>query len=353
MKPILSAILSVESTSLSDDEKRLLEKYNPLGVALFARNIQSKEQIKVLTQSIKETIGRKDVVIALDQEGGRVDRLKSIREIPLASQHILGKLQSKKITKAHALLVADEMLSLGANFNFAPVLDLDYPETTNALKSRMFSKGAKKTALLGRILWQTYVNCGICPCMKHLPGHGRAQNDPHLGLSKITASLNQLKRDFFPFIFNKDCPAAMTAHILLTEIDKNMPITFSKKGIKEVIRGIIGYDGFLISDALEMKALSGTIRERTEAAFAAGLDAVCYCMGDMKGLREVCEIAPFLRDKSLVRFEKIAHILKAHKSQTNLDLLKERYYTHVNLFAQEKVDYDATEVLFQLKKGIG
>jgi len=352
MKPILGAILSVSSTVLNDEEKRLLELYNPLGVALFSRNLKTKSQIKALGKNIREVIGRDDVLIALDEEGGRVDRLKDIRKKELASQAMLGKINSKKITKAHALLIAEEMCSVGANLNFAPVLDLDYRGMTTALKSRTFSSGPKKTANLGRILWQTYADAGICPCIKHLPGHGRAQIDPHLYLPAIEEGWKGLQRDFEPFILNKDCPVGMAAHILLKAVDDNLPITFSKKGVEEVIRRRIGFGGFLISDALEMKALKGDIGEKTQNAFEAGLDAVCYCMGDIKGLREVCKNAKFLSEKSFLRFEAVRQVLKTHKAHiNNVDLLKEKYYSATSPYAEEEINYDATEVLLKLKQG--
>lgn len=351
MKSILGAILSVSSTFLNDDEKRLLAKYNPVGVALFSRNLQNLKQTKALIKSIKEVIGRDDVVIALDEEGGRVDRLKDITNVQLASQMVLGKINSVKITKAHAFLVSDMMHGIGANFNFAPVLDLDYADMTLALKSRTFSTGPKKTSRLGRALWTTYAGEGICPCIKHLPGHGRAKSDPHLNLPTITASINDIERDFIPFIQNNDCPAGMVAHIVLTSVDAQKPMTFSKKGVHDIIRKHIGFDGFLISDALEMGALSGSVAERTEQAFEAGLDAVCYCMGDFKGLQEVCKHANVLSDKALLRFEKLQQVLKTHRPQRNLAFIKERYYSSISPSIEQKIEYDATEVLFKMKQG--
>ncbi len=351
MRPILAAILSVSGTSLSDAEKKLLEKSNPLGVSLFARNLKTKEQVKKLIKSIKETIARDDVLIALDEEGGRVNRLTSCGGMPYASQTLLSKIHDEKIIRAHAKLIAADMKEVGANFNFAPVLDLDYPDTTNALKSRSFGSDVRLVSKYGKILWQTYQKYGICPCIKHLPGHGRALSDPHLNLPIINFKISDLSTDFAPFTFNKDCPAAMTAHILIPEIDAKNPITFSKKGIKDIIRGLIGYQGFLISDALEMHALKGSVCERVNASLDAGLDAVCYCMGDLKGLTEAAQTKRYLSDASLERFEKIRHILKTHSAQRKLDSLKETYYSTINLFEEDAVHYDATEVLFKLKKG--
>ena len=351
MKPILAAILSVSGEELTDEEKYLLESANPLGVALFGRNLKTKEQIKKLIKSIKEVIGRDDVLIALDEEGGRVNRLLAAGFGQYGSQTLLSKIGEKKILQTHAELIAADMHAVGANLNFAPVLDLDYENTTKALKSRTFLGAPETVAKYGRILWQTYQKKGIIPCMKHLPGHGRAVSDPHLGLPVIDASLKEMAKDFMPFILNKDCPAAMTAHILIPEVDDKFPITMSRKGVQNIIRGVMDYQGFLISDALEMKALKGSLTEKINASLDAGVDAVCYCMGDMEGLKEVAGTKRFLTDEALQRFENIGKILKTHNVQRNIDFLKQTYYAKLNLFDEERVDYDATEVLFQLKKG--
>ena len=352
MKPIFAGILSVSSTVLTDDEKRLLETNNPLGVSLFARNLQNKTQVKNLIKAIKEVIGRDDVLIALDEEGGRVNRLKSAGFRDYASQKLLGRIDRKNITKAHAELIASDMRSVGANFNFAPCLDVEYKETTNALKTRCFAKSVRKISEHGKVLWQTYAKNGICPCMKHLPGHGRANTDPHLNLPVLDFSVEELKNDFLPFIYNKDCPAAMTAHILLPQIDTKAPVTMSKRGVQKLIRKAIGFEGFLVSDALEMHALKGSLSERVNTSLDAGLDAVCYCLGNLSGLQEVVSTKRFLTDVSLERFSKIQNILKTHNTQTNLDFFKQIYYSQLNLFEEESVKYDATEVLYQLQKGV-
>ena len=351
MKPILAAILSVSGEVLTDEEKYLLERANPLGVALFGRNLKTKKQIQALIQNIKEVINREDILIALDEEGGRVNRLLAAGFDKYASQTLLSKIGEKKILEMHAKLIAADMRMVGANLNFAPVLDLDYESTTKALKSRTFLGTSETVAKYGRIMWQTYQKKGIVPCMKHLPGHGRATSDPHLGLPVIDCSLKDLQSDLLPFALNKDCPAAMTAHILIPEVDDKLPITMSAKGVQKIIRGLIDYQGFLFSDALEMKALKGSVEEKVCASLDAGLDAVCYCMGDIKGLKEVVDTKRYLTDLSLERLENIGKILKTHSTQRNVDFLKQTYYAKLSLFDEDHVDYDATEVLFQLRKG--
>ena len=232
MKQIASGMLSVSGCELTDEEKHLLEKANPLGITLFKRNIISKEQVRLLIDSIKQVIGREDVLIAVDQEGGRVCRFCPPEWMNYVSQYSLASLneaESKEITKLHALLISKDLAELGVNWNYAPVLDIAYPDTTNALKSRIFSSDEKQVATLGRILINTYKQNGICPCVKHLPGHGGATVDPHLNLPVLSKDLQELEKDFYPFhALSQDAPAGMTAHIVIPEID-NKPVTQSKK----------------------------------------------------------------------------------------------------------------------------
>jgi len=351
MKPVLSAMLSVRGTVLSDDEKRLFETFNPLGVALFSRNVETPAQIKKLIGDIKQAIGRDDVLIGLDEEGGRVNRLEKAGFEKYASEGLLSKINDENFVRMHAELMAFDMKSVGANLNFAPAVDVEYEQTTKALKTRTFGSDEKKVARFGRVMWQTYADNGICPCIKHIPGHGLAQNDPHLELPVIEASIEEMAAGFYPFEQNKDCPAAMTAHILIKAIDEQNPVTLSKKAIGELIRGKIGYQGFLFSDAIDMHALKGSMTERTLASLDAGCDAVCYCMGKLSEMNEICALKKYLKDESLERLEKIKSVFSRQKCQTNLDFIRKKYYATLNLFAEEKIDYDATEVLFELEKG--
>ena len=350
-KNILAALLSVKGHNLSDHEKYLFEKYNPLGVTLFARNLFSVEQTINLVKSIKETIGRNDVLIALDEEGGRVERLAQIGFDLHASQNILGLTDDKKITKLHARLIAANMKKIGANLNFAPVLDVGYSDITIALKNRCFGIDKEKIAQHGKILCEEYINEGICPCIKHIPGHGRAVNDPHKELSAINCSIDQLENDFYPFQQLKNMPMAMSAHILLTQIDNKNPITVSPKGIKEIIRDFIGFNGFLISDAIDMHALKGNIIQKAKASWQAGCDGICYCLADAAEMEELCKNGKYLDDISLERYETIKKIICNKKNTIILDNQKKEYYSAISGFTEELVNYDAITVLHQLKEG--
>ncbi len=347
MKPILSATLSVSGFFLTDNEKYLLEQSNPIGVTIFKRNIGSFEQVAALTQSIKEVIGRGDVIIAVDQEGGKTSRFDPPLVQSFLPQYSIGMLppyERMEATSLHAHLNADILHRAGVNLNYAPCLDVRYPATDAVLRNRCFATDRKIVSECGRVMIETYKSRGIIPCMKHLPGHGRVVSDPHLDLPIITDTLDDLRTDFLPFQANSHvCPMGMTAHILLPEIDDQWPITQSKVGIDRLIRGEIGFDGFLISDGIEMHALKGTLRENTLHALEAGCDAVCFCKGTEDGMREVIDACRPLSDKSLERLAKCTTILQQWgRSPENA---VERYAAIQENALLSRDDYDAVEVL--------
>lgn len=356
-KPILAAMLSVSGTSLSDNEKRLLEQANPLGVNLFSRNIGSKEQIKKLVIEIKSTIGREDILIAVDQEGGRVRRLAEPDFRPYASQIVLGNIEksfdsatAQETIKKHAKLISDDLNELGINWNYAPVLDIAYENTSPVLKSRCFGDDEKKVAEYGRVLVDEYIQNGICPCIKHMPGHGRVTTDPHLGLPILNYGLKELEKDFYPFQQLKNAPAGMTAHIVIPEVDERLPVTQSKKGIDNIIRGIIGFDGLLISDAIDMKALQGNLAEKTRSSLEAGCDVICYCFGISQELEEVIKNCSFMTDKSMIRFAKIKNIIKNSNKNASVEKMAKEYQNIIGSIEKYNDSYDATEVLHKMKE---
>ncbi len=348
----LAALLSVEGTVLSDREKRLFAHDKPLGVTLFNRNLENVTQLKKLITELKEVINGEDTIIAVDSEGGRVNRLKAAGFADYAFQKTLAQTSApEKAVQLHAKLIARDMLSVGVNFNFAPVLDVEQPQTSKVLQGRIFSADEKQVATLSKIMIQTYQELGICPCMKHLPGHGRAVTDPHLGLPIIEASRIELERDFYPFRVCSACPAGMTAHILLKAIDDKNPISCSSKGIQQIIRQEIGFQGLLISDAIDMKALKGDVVTKSVACWNAGCDVVCYCMGKFDEMESLCQKGRPLSDEGLSRFENIKKVWH-NKSANMLDLNEKEYYSMVQQVASVEVDYDATETLNQMQKGV-
>lgn len=356
-KTILAAMLSISGPQLSDEEKKLFERFNPIGVTLFAKNIESKSQLQKLTQEIREVFGRNDVLIAIDQEGGRVRRLREPEYRSYAAQIDLGRLEEKfgfettlQTAHNHALLIAQDLRDCGINWNYAPCLDICYPETSDVLKSRCFGSDEKKVALLGKEMIEAYTQSGICPCIKHMPGHGRASVDPHLHLPIIENSIDELEKDFYPFWFNRQAPAGMTAHIVLKDIDDAHPVTQSKIAIDKIIRGKIGFDGFLISDSINMNALKGNVVDRALACFEAGCDAVCYCFGSPQETAYLCENCPVLTDKSLIRLAKIKNLLKNEPMIVDLKKLEKDYLQVCGAIEKYDDKYDATETLRLMTK---
>lgn len=346
-----AAFLSCSGKTLTDDEKRLFETFNPAGITLFARNIESISQLQKLIKQIKEISGD-NILIAIDQEGGRVRRLKEPDFMSYAAQMQIGEMpikKSQKMAKLHAELIGWDLKKTGIDINFAPVLDVMHNNTTDALRSRCFSSDFRVVSNLGKISVEAYINSGIIPCIKHMPGHGFAVCDPHLGLPIIDKSLNELAEEFEPF---KECnfsPMGMTAHILLPQVDKNNPITQSSTGINDIIRGIIGFDGFLISDAIDMNALKGNIVERALKSLDAGCDCVCYCMGKIDEMQALAQKCPKLSDAAIQRLDKAKQILH-NKIVNNRNKKVEQYVSMTCEVAEYNEKYDATEVLHQLQR---
>lgn len=352
MKPIKAAMLSCQGLRLNDDEKKLFSQMNPVGLSLFGRNIDNPEQIKSLVKDIKETIGRDDVIIAIDQEGGRVRRLAEPYFRSYTANSILGSLPiatAIRATQLQAALISADLQDLGINMNYAPVLDIAYSDTNAALKSRCFSDNPQTTAELGKVMIDEYLSNGILPCIKHLPGHGRATADPHLNLPRIDASLETLANDFYPFQVNASAPVGMTAHIVASAVDDQHPITQSSIAIQAIIRNAIGFDGFLITDAIDMQALSGNVAQKTLTSLNAGCDCICYCFGKIDELQTIFEVCPSLSEASYERFKRATKLLQKPREKNNLNHLATEYNNIIGSISAYQDDYDATEILNKMQ----
>ena len=347
MRKILPAFLSCQGLTLTEAEKKLFAQYNPLGVCLFAKycnNIQDNAQLSALTREIKEVIGRDDVLIAVDQEGGRVRRLL---EPEFTAVTAAENLNTTELVKAHAYHISHDLKNSGINVNFAPVLDIMQPETSNVLAGRCFPK---EHGRFGFVMVHEYISHGICPCIKHLPGHGRTKADPHLTLPIIDADLATLQSDFAPFKATADAPMGMAAHILLQAVDAENPVTFSAKAIQQTIRQEIGFNGFLVSDAIVMQALSGTIADRTRRALAAGCDAVCLGNADFAANEALCQSGAELTDEAAERLKKIKQIIDKTDKFSDYEKIKNNYCAMLKNIISYDYHYDATEVLNRLRK---
>lgn len=351
MTAVLPAILSCQGTALTEEEKHFFSRINPLGINLFSRNIASKSQLKNLIKELREVIGRNDLIIAIDQEGGRVRRLAEPEYRSYAAAITLGSLplpQAEEACRLHSCLIAADLRELGINVNYAPVLDTLYPETSPALVSRCFSSDTKTIARLGKACVDEYISNGICPCIKHMPGHGRTHADPHLNLPRLNNSLEELAADFYPFRQLNYSPLGMTAHVIIAAVDDTAPVTQSKKAIDTVIRGLIGFDGLLISDAIDMKALHGTNGEKASRSLEAGCDCICYALGNIDEMQDIAAACPPMTDRALERWENAKKVCNKKVLFANLDKTAQNYQQVVGQIPPYQETYDATEVLNKL-----
>jgi beta-N-acetylhexosaminidase len=289
-----ACILGCASTTLSREETAFFRDVKPWGFILFARNVETPDQVRKLVDALRETVGRADAPVLIDQEGGRVQRLKPPHWPVYPPGRVYGQLAGndpllkREITRLGARLMAHDLASLGINVDCVPVLDVPDPQGHEIIGDRAYGDTPEAVAYLGRAAAEGLIAGGVLPVIKHIPGHGRAKADSHLELPVVDAGWDELDaRDFAPFRVLSDMPMAMTAHVIYSAIDSKRPATTSKKAIRKVIRGAIGYDGLVMSDDLSMKALSGDFRERAEQALAAGCDVVLHCNGDMDEMKAV------------------------------------------------------------------
>jgi beta-N-acetylhexosaminidase len=346
MKAVLPVFLSCQGFRLSDEERCLFEKYNPLGVCLFSKfctNIENKEQVRLLVSDIKEAIGRDDVLIAVDQEGGRVRRMLDPEFTAVTAQQ---NITTEELAKQHAYLISHDLKSCGINVNFAPVLDIMTAKTSDVLKGRCFENNV---AELGRAMVDEYIKHGICPCIKHIPGHGKAATDPHLSLPLIEESMEELQTDFAPFKSLSDAPMGMAAHIVLRALGDEKAVTVSAKAIKNIIRGEIGFNGFLVSDAIVMKALQGSIAEKARQSINAGCDAICLGNADFAANAELCASGIVMSDKAAERLQRVLEIIRKDGQFAQYEQIKNKYCANLKNIITYDYNYDATEVLNRLR----
>jgi beta-N-acetylhexosaminidase len=272
------------------------ERVRPAGFILFARNVDSPDQLRVLCADLKSLCAISPAPILIDQEGGRVARLRPPHWLAHPHASVFGALYEDdkaaglKAAQAHGAAIGAELRALGITVDCLPVLDVLFEETHDVIGDRSFSADPKAVAQLGAAVAEGLLSAGVVPVIKHIPGHGRAQADSHLDLPIVTAETAELIAiDFQPFIAMNSAPMAMTAHILYPNLDPDHCATHSARIIEQVIRAKIGFEGLLMSDDLSMKALGGSLKERAQKALAAGCDIALHCNGDMTEMQSVAE----------------------------------------------------------------
>ena len=310
-----SFIVGINSTKLSSKEKFFLKTYKPWGVILFTRNIKNINQTFKLTSSIRKIFNDKKYPILIDQEGGRVNRLKNIITFENLNSEYFGKKYLKNINefKFFYKLFIDKtsylLKSIGANINTSPVLDLKVKGASNIIGDRSFSKDPKIVSKIGDYCIDYFHENRIGTVIKHIPGHGLAKVDSHFFTPVVNKKINYLvKKDFLPFK-NKKALFAMTAHIIFNEIDSINTVTHSKKLIK-IIRKKIGFKNILISDDLSMKSLKGTLKENTIKTFNAGCNLVLHCNGNMSQMEIIGKNSPFINNFIIKKTSQFYKILR-------------------------------------------
>ncbi|MAL09577.1 MAG: beta-N-acetylhexosaminidase [Maricaulis sp.] len=307
-----AAIYGLSGLELTADEKAFIRDANPWGFILFARNVDRPRQVSKLCVALRDAVGR-DAPIFIDQEGGRVQRLKppTWRAAPPAD--VFGKLYRRdeaaalEAVRLNHRLLADELTAVGVDADCAPCIDLQIEGADAIIGDRSYSTDAGIVAALGRAAMEGLLAGGVAPVIKHIPGHGRADADSHLALPRVDTVRDTLEAtDFAPFRDLADAPMAMTAHIVYSDIDSDDPATHSEAMIGDVIRGFIGFDGLLMSDDLSMQALSGTLAQRGERALSAGCDLVLHCNGEMKEMIAIAHAMPDLTGKPRARADAAA-----------------------------------------------
>lgn len=287
------AIFGLAGPRLSDNERAFFREADPVGYILFARNCEDREQMRALADDLRTTHGRDRLFLSIDQEGGRVSRMKP----PVWPRYPAGEvfdmlykaapLSAVEAARANAEAMGHELAACGITVNYHAPLDVRRAETDSVIGDRALGHDPMQVAALGRAMIDGFARAGVVGCLKHMPGHGRAMVDSHKELPVVTASAEELEADIAPFRQLAQTPVGMSAHIVFTAWDADNPATLSPMIITNIIRETIGFDGLLLTDDIDMEALSGTVPERAERAIAAGCDVVLNCwarMNDMEGI---------------------------------------------------------------------
>jgi len=294
-----SFITGIKSTTLSQKEKTFLKNFKPWGIILFTRNIKNISQTKKLTTSIRKIFKDDKYPILIDQEGGRVNRLKNIISFDGLTSEFFGKKYVKNYREFeyyYGLFInkTSSLLNLiGININTLPVLDLRIKDASNVIGDRSFSRNSKIVSRIGDFCIKFFHENGIGTVMKHIPGHGLAKVDSHHFTPTVNKNYSYLMKEDFSSFKNKKTIFAMTAHVIFSKIDDKNTVTHSKKLIK-IIRKNIGFKKILISDDLSMKSLKGTMKDKTIKTFLAGCNLAMHCNGNIDEMKIVAQNSPFL-----------------------------------------------------------
>jgi beta-N-acetylhexosaminidase len=321
MTPPRAVIFGCTGPDLAADERAFFRDADPLGFILFARNVDTPERTYRLVEELRSSVARAEAPVLIDQEGGRVARLRPPywRKAPPA--RLLGELYARdperglEATRLNSCLLAADVASVGGDVDCLPVLDIGFTETHAVIGDRAYADRPEPVAALGRAAAEGLLAEGVMPVIKHIPGHGRATVDSHAALPRVAAARDLLERtDFLPFRLLADLPWAMTGHLLFEAVDPGAAITVSARGVKEIIRGHIGFDGLLLTDDLSMQALGGSLGDRAARALAAGCDVALHCNGKMAEMADIAGRTGPLNEAAGRRFDAGRSFLARHRA---------------------------------------
>ena len=305
---IRAFITGVAGPELSAAEREFIRTERPWGFILFKRNIDTPAQITHLVRELRDAGGNPEAPVLIDQEGGRVQRLGPPNWPVYPAGAVFSALYDidpklgLEAGRLSARLIADDLIRLGITVDCLPLADVPVDGADAVIGNRAYGTEPAKVAAIGRAVSQGLEQGGVLPVLKHIPGHGRATADTHFKLPEVDTAEKELERtDFAAFQPLADLPMAMTAHVVFSALDPAHPATTSATIIRQVIRGVIGFQGLLMSDDVSMNALAGSIAERTRAIIAAGCDMVLHCNGKLEEMRDVARETPELSGKALER----------------------------------------------------
>jgi beta-N-acetylhexosaminidase len=318
-------ITGISGPELSVAEREFIRSEQPWGFILFKRNVETPGQVIRLVRELREIIGDPDAPVLIDQEGGRVQRFGPPNWPVYPPGAVFGALYDidhrlgLAAARLSARLIAADLFETGVTVDCLPLADVPVAGADAVIGNRAYGTEPAKVAAIARAVTEGLEQGGILPVLKHIPGHGRATADTHFGLPVVDTSKSELERtDFAAFQALADLPMAMTAHVVFSALDPAQPATTSATIIEQVIRGVIGFQGLLMSDDVSMNALAGSIAERTRAIIAAGCDMVLHCNGKLDEMHEVAGETPELLGKAL---ERATRALKSRRPPQPLDRL--------------------------------
>lgn len=325
---LFSVSFGLRQAKLDADTRAFFRETRPWSFILFRDACVSRVQVRALCEQLREAAGH-DAIVWIDQEGGRVARLKAPEwpVWPAAAKY--GEIYARdfelglEAARLGHRLIAHELKSIGVDGDYAPVLDVPVDGSDKIVGDRAFSANPGEVATLARAALEGLHDGGVAGCIKHMPGHGRATADSHFALPRVSASETELANDVAPFVALADAEAAMTAHIVFDAWDRDRPATCSSFVIEKIIRERIGFNGLLMSDDLDMKALqfalNGGLQQRAEAALGAGCDMVLQCSGDLKEMQEVAKGCRALDGMALVRARAVEAFAKRPAREFDAD----------------------------------